>query len=253
MYYYIFDIKKCKKRSFIEAIKSTLSELGISGEYNYILPSQSAEELAETGLRRGYSTIIAVGSDDLINSVANCMIGKKEAMGVIPLDISNSMANLLGTNGWREACESLRFRRIKEMFTGRAANGEHFLAEIYLNLPHSTEITVEFKNYVIQVLTKNFMISNFHPGIKKISGDYLDVIIESEPKASQGLVNQIKSLFVQKITVDSQRMSIIHAKSMRIFAKKPIALLAGGKVIGKTPQLVESTESMLRLIVSRKH
>jgi diacylglycerol kinase family enzyme len=253
MYYYIFDIKKCKKRAFIEAIKSTLSELGISGEYNYILPSQSAEELASVGLKRGYSTIIAVGGDDLINSVANCMIGKKEAMGVIPLDISNSMASLLGVSGWREACESLRFRRIKEMFTGRAANGEHFLTEAYIDLSHPTEITVEFKNYIIQVQAKNFMISNFHPGIKKIGNDYLDVIIESEPKVSHSLVNQIKSLFAQKVIVDSRRMSIIHARSMRIFTKKPITLLAGGKVIGKTPQLVESTESMLRLIVSRKH
>lgn len=253
MYYYIFDIKKCKKRAFIEAIKSTLSELGISGEYNYILPSQSAEELASVGLRRGYSTIIAVGGDDLINSISNCMIGKKEAMGVIPLDISNSMANLLGVSGWREACESLRFRRIKELFIGEAANGEHFLTEIYLNLPHPTEVTVEFKNYIIQVFAKNFMVSNFHPGVKKKGNDYLDVIIESEPKASHALIDQIKSLFIQKVTVDNRRMSIIHARSMRIFTKKPTALLAGGKIIGKTPQLVESTELMLRLIVSRKH
>ena len=252
MYYYIFDIKKCKKRTFIEAIKNTLSELGISGEYNYILPSQSAEELVEVGLKRGYSTIIAVGSDDLINSVANRMIGRKEAMGAIPLEVSSSMELLLGVSNWKDACESLRFRRIREMFAGRTAVGEHFLTELYLDLPRPTELTVEFKNFIIQVLVKNFMISNFHTGVKKIGNDYLDVIFESEPRENRSLVEQVKSLFAAKTAPDEKMMSLIHARSMRIFSKKPVALVSGGKVIGKTPQLVESSEAMLRLIVSRK-
>lgn len=252
MYYYIFDIKRCKKRAFIESIKSTILELGISGEYNYISPAQSAEELVEIGLRRGYSTIVAVGSDDLVNSVANRMVGRKEVLGVIPLEISPALGLLLGVDNWREGCESLRFRRIKEMFIGRMANGAHFLTSARLDAPHPVELTIEFKNYIVQVLAKNFMVANLYPGIKKIGADYLDVVIESEPEISHTLLDRIKSVFAAKTFSDSRAMSLIHARSMRLFTKRPIAIIAGDKTIARTPQLIESSDGQIRLIVSRK-
>lgn len=253
MYYYIFDIKRCKKRATIEAIKSALLELGISGEYNYISNASPAEQLVELGLNRGYSTIVGVGSDDLINSVANRMMGRKEAMGVIPLDISKSMSALLGLDSWKEACEALRFRRIKEMYTGRTANGEHFLTDVHIDTAKGVELTIEFKNYIVQVLAKNFMVSNYYPGIKKFGPDYLDVVIESQPPATGTLVDQFKSIFGTKPASEAKAMSLIHARSMRIFTKKPVPIIAGDKMIAKTPQLIESSDEMLRLIVSRKH
>lgn len=253
MYYYIFDIKRCKKRATIEAIKSALLELGISGEYNYISNAQPAEKLTELGLNRGYSTIVGVGSDDLINSVANRMVGRKEAMGVIPLEISNPMSTLLGSDSWKEACEALRFRRIKEMYVGRTANGEHFLTEAHIDTSRPVNLTIEFKNYIIQVLAKKFLVSNYYPGIKKVGQDFLDVVIESEPPASSSLIDQFKSMFGTKVTSEAKAMSMIHARSMRIFTKRPVPIIAGNKMIAKTPQLIESSDEMLRLIVSRKH
>lgn len=253
MYYYIFDIKKCKKRATIEAIKNALLELGISGEYNYVSGAQPAEQLTELGLNRGYSTIVCVGSDDLINSVANRMIGRKEAMGVIPLEISKPMSVLLGLESWKEACEALRFRRIKEMYVGRTANKEHFLTEARIDTVRPVSLTIEFKNYIVQVLAKNFMVSNYYPGIKKVGQDYLDVIIESQPLAPSSFMNRLKLIFSAKITSETAAVSVIHARSMRIFTKKPMPIIAGDKIIAKTPQLIESSDEMLRLIVSRKH
>jgi len=253
MYYYIFDIKRCKKRATIEAIKSALLELGISGEYNYISNAQSAEKLAELGLSRGYSTIVGVGSDDLINSVANRMVGRKEAMGVIPLEISKPMSFLLGLDSWREACEALRYRRIKEMYVGRTANGEHFLTEAHIDTGRPVNLTIEFKNYIIQVLAKNFMVSNYYPGVKKVGQDYLDVVIESQPPAPSSLIDQFKSIFGTKEVSEAKAQSLIRARSMRVFSKKPVSIIAGDKMIAKTPQLIESSDEMLRIIVSRKH
>jgi len=253
MYYYIFDIKRCKKRATIETIKSALLELGISGEYSYISNAQSAEKLAELGLSRGYSTIVGVGGDDLINSVANMMVGRKEAMGVIPLEISKPMSVLLGLDSWKEACEALRYRRIKEMYVGKTANGEHFLTEAHIDIGKPVNLTIEFKNYIVQVLAKNFMVSNYYPGVKKIGQDYLDVVIESQPPASSSLLDQFKSMFGGKVVSESKAISLIRARSMRIFSKRPVPIISGDKVIAKTPQLIESSDEMIRLIVSRKH
>ena len=253
MYYYIFDVKRCKKRATIETIKSALLELGISGEYNYISNAQTAEQLVDLGLARGYSTIVGIGGDDLINSIANRMVGRKEAMGAIPMDISSSMQSLLGLDSWREACEALRFRRIKEMYVGRTANGEHFLTEAYIDTTKPVNLTIEFKDYIIQVLAKNFMVSNYHPGIKKFGPDYLDIVIESQPPDKSSIVDKFKSIFGTKTITEAKALSTMHARSMRIFTKRPVPILAGDKMIAKTPQLIESSDEMLRLIVSRKH
>jgi diacylglycerol kinase family enzyme len=251
MYYYIFDIKKCKKRSQVEAIKSQLIELGISGEYTYISSAQSAEELALLGLRRGYSTIIVAGSDDSINAVANVMVGQREAMGVIPLQASKAICHLIGTSSPAEAIESLRFRRINEMTTGKTATGKHFLTYLEMDLGSPMDFTVEFKNFIVQASVKNMIISNYHPEIKKNASDHLDTVIESQSPNHSGLLHQIKNLFGQSKEGDDKHLSIFRSRSLRLFTKKPISIKSGDAVIAKTPQLIETSEQTLRIIVTK--
>lgn len=251
MYYYIFDIKKCKKKSQVEAIKDYLVGLGISGEFTFISAVQNAEELTELGLKRGYSTIVAVGADDLINSVANKMIGRPEAMGVIPLQASNPMLSLLGSTDWKEAAETLRFRRIREMNIGKTASGEHFLTHLKLGLKNPMEITLEFKDFIVQAWVKNLIIANHHPEIEKLGPEFLDVVIESTKKDEGSIFKLLKSIVSPKIRTNGKNMSLIRARSLRLFSKKPIPLMAENKIIAKTPQLVETSDEILRIIVSK--
>jgi diacylglycerol kinase family enzyme len=251
MYYYIFDIKKCKKRSQVEAIKNQLIELGISGEYTYISSAQNAEELALLGLKRGYSTIIVAGADDSINAVANVLVGQSQAMGIIPLQASKALCHLIGTSSVTEAVESLRFRRINEIITGRTAGGQHFLTYLEMDLSSPMEFTVEFKNYIVQAHVKNMIISNYHPEIRKMSDDYLDTVIESSAPNHKGLIGTIKNLFGGKADSDDKHLSIFRSRSLRIFTKKPISIQSGDAVIAKTPQLIETSEQTLRIIVTK--
>ena len=251
MYYYIFDIKKCKKKSQVEAIKDYLVGLGISGEFTFISSAQNAEELTELGLKRGYSTIVAVGADDLINSVANKMIGRAEAMGIIPLQASNSMLTLLGSSDWKEAAETLRFRRIREMNIGKTGSGEHFLTSLNLGIKSPMEITLEFKDFIAQAWVKDLIISNYHPEIEKLSPEFLDVVVESTKKEDSSIFKVFKSFFGPEIKTNENNMSLIRARSFRIFSKKPIPLMSENKIIAKTPQLVETSDEILRLIVSK--
>lgn len=249
MYYYIFDIKRCRKKTQVDAIKSYLTNLGISGEYAYITPNQTAEALAESGLDKGYNTIVAVGSDDLVNSVTNVLIGRKEVLGILPLSASDELKSLIGSDDWQNAAEALRFRKIKEMYTGKIANGRHFLTSIYLDVVNPLEVTVEFKDFLLQVDTKNVLISNFHPDIKKKSDDHLDVIIESESIKQGGFLARLG--FSQPKSENSNNISFIRARSLRIFTKKPTPLVSGDKIIAKTPQYIESTDEKVRIIVAK--
>lgn len=250
MYYYIFDPKKCRKKSQVEAIKDQLAKIGISGEFSVVSSIQSAANLAEAGLRKQYSTIVAVGGDDIINQIADKLVGKTEAMGIIPLETSGEIENLIGTKNWKDAIDILRFRKIKEIHLGMTGNGRHFLTTAELDLKKPTNVTIEFKGYIVQAKVKNLTISNVSSHIKKINPEYLDVVIQSELEKDSGLLKSLTRLFRPDETAE-KNLTVIRARSMRIFSNKSIIIKSGGSVISKTPQYVESTDEILRLIVGK--
>lgn len=253
MYYYIFDTKKFKKKTNVDQIISYLGGLGIAGEYSYISSAYTAEELVELGFQKQYTTIVAVGSDNLINAVADKMIGREEAMGVIPLETSSSINSLLGVNSWKEGADSLRFRRIKEFYLGRTGSGKHFLTYITLDIRQPIEVTMEFKDYIIQSFMKEAIISNYHPNIEKKDPEFLDIFVQSCDPTKNSIATRIKSLFSNvSQTRDEKETTKIRARSLRIFSKKPLSLLLDGKIVSKTPQLIETSDNTLRLIVAKK-
>lgn len=251
MYYYIFDVKRCRKKSQIDLIKNQLTSLGISGEYTFITPNQSPELLAENAINKGYNTIVAVGSDDLVNAVANMLIGRKEVLGVLPLSASDELTTLIGCREWQEAIEVLRFRRIRDINTGKIANGKHFLTNIFLNISSPLEVTIEFKNFIMQSTVKNLMISNYHPDIEKKFHDHLDIVVESVKTRPNSFLNKLSSIINPTKEVVNDNISFIRAKSLRIFTKTPTPLINGDKIIAKTPQLIEATDEKIRLIVAK--
>lgn len=253
MYYYIFDIKKCKKRSQIEDIKSYLNVLGISGEFTYPTGAQSVSELVDLGLSKQYSTIVGIGGDDIANTIASKLVGKKEAMGFIPLEISPELAALIGVSNWREACDVLRYRKIIEIRLGKTAAGNHFLTCASLDINNPVEVTIELKDCIIQAKVKKITIANFHPTIQKIGPDFLDIIMSSvDPRESVVLSKFASILGLSKPNVTDLSLSLFRARSMRIFTKMQIPIIAGNQIIAKTPQFIESTDESLRLITSKK-
>ncbi|MEK9156387.1 MAG: diacylglycerol kinase family protein [Patescibacteria group bacterium] len=252
MYYYIFDIKKCRKRSQVEDIKSYLGGLGISGEFTYPTAAQSPEELVDLGLSKKYTTIVAIGGDEIVNAAAAKLVGRKEALGVIPLETSSELSYLIGSQSWREAADALRYRKISEFRLGQTASGQAFLTHISLDVFAPMDITIEFRDFLIQTKAKSLVIANFYPDLHKIGDDFLDIMIESAAPEGGNLIKKISRLFGAKNELEEKSFSLIRARSLRIFTKTPIALLADGKKIAKTPQLIESTDEKIRLITAKK-
>ncbi len=250
MYYYIFDLKKCKKRSLAADIKSYLSFLGISGEFTYPSAAYSTKELVELGLSKKYNTIVGIGGDEVANDIAGALCGISEAMGVIPLEASDDLTLLLGTRNWKEACDNLRFRRIAEMRIGRTANGGAFMTTLNLDLKLPTAITIEFKDYIVQAKTKELIISNFHANQSKIAPDYLDVSLQSI-SSSESTMSKISSLFGIN-SAKEKDSSLFRARSLRLFTSSQIPLLSNDHQVAKTPQLIESSDDNLRLIVGKR-
>jgi|GEM_PF-625262 len=251
MYFYIFDIKKCRKKSQVEDIKNYLSMLGISGEFTYPTAALTCEELVDLGLNKKYSTIIAIGGDEIANQIAGKLCGRPEVMGVVPLEATEHLTNLIGTNDWREACDNLRFRKISEIHIGKTGNGKTFLTNAILDLSNPMELTIEFKDFIISGLFKNLIISNFHNQINKRAPNYLDIVAESEEIEHNGFLSMFSGLFKTKSS-SQKSLSLFHARSLRIFAKKSITIKAGEESITKTPEYIESTDQKVRIITAKK-
>lgn len=250
MYYYIFDIKRFKKNSAIQEIRNYLSVLGISGEFTYPSAAYTTEELVQLGLSKKYNTIVVIGGDEIANKVSGILCGSDAAMGVIPLESSEDLKALVGAKTWKEACDNLRFRKISEIKIGKTANGAGFLTTLLLALKHPTEITVEFKDYMAQAKVKNFLISNFSTKITKLGPDFLDIVFQSIGKTESTLSRLSEILGILKETDKSY--SMLRARSMRLFTNSQIPLVSGKDIIAKTPQLIESSDENLRLIVGKK-
>ncbi|MEI6498984.1 MAG: diacylglycerol kinase family protein [bacterium] len=246
MYYYIFDIKKCKKKSQVEDIKSYIATLGISGEFTYPSAAQTAEELVDLGLSKKYNTIVAIGGDELVNTIAGKLCGRPEALGVIPLDVSDDLATIIGASNWKDGCENLRFRKINEMKIGKTATNNHFITSLELDIKQPTEVTIEFRDYIVQSIVNKLTISNFSPHIHKIDPDFLDIELFST-KSEKSF--SLSSLFGRKKIPDGY--SIFRARSLRVFTKSQIPLVTDDYALAKTPQLVEITDELLRIITQK--
>lgn len=250
MYYYIFDIKKCKKRSVVTDIKNYLSSLGISGEFTYPSAAYSTEELVDLGISKKYNTIVGIGDDEIASKIAGRLCGRSEAMGLIPLEASSDLSALIRAKNWRDAADNLRYRRIEEIKIGRTANGGAFLTTLELDLKNPTEVTIEFKDFLAQGIFKNLLISNFSQAVEKLSPDHLDIVVQSVEK-SHGLFSKFSSLFSHS-KANENDISIFHARSLRVFTSAQVQLVAPGGPVAKTPQLLESSDENLRLIVGKK-
>lgn len=250
MYYYIFDLKKCRKHSQVTDIKNHLAALGISGEFTYPSAAATVEELVDLGLSKKYNTIVGIGGDEIANRIATKMVGQSEAMGLIPLETSTDLSYLIGTSNWKEAAENLRYRKLLEMRIGLTANGSGFLTNINLDLKAPTEVTLEFRDYLVQARATSVLVSNFSKEIKKISPDHLDVVMKNAGPKQAGIL----AIFSGFFGGNNEKLghSLFRARSLRLFTSSQIALITDNYLVAKTPQLIESSDEDLRLITSKK-
>jgi YegS/Rv2252/BmrU family lipid kinase len=121
MYYYI--INPAAGGGKIHKIESKLKELiktlGIDGEFVKTTGRGDVSKLAEMALDKSKNTIIAVGGDSTVNELANSLVGRKAALGIIPIGSTNSLSRTLGINSWEDACQILAARKLESIDLGK--------------------------------------------------------------------------------------------------------------------------------------
>ncbi len=112
MYYYVLESPSSRGvRQNYQRLRDILTQLGIVGEIVTSSPARSPAEQAFIGTTKGYSTIVAVGGDAHVNEVAMAIIGRA-VLGVIPIEATRQVTDLIGATDIRAAAEVLKQRRI---------------------------------------------------------------------------------------------------------------------------------------------
>lgn len=266
MYYYIFEPAKNPKEQHVQdEIKLKLQTLGIVGECVTLSLAEEPRDLARVGLRKNYSTIVACGTDRLINEVGSGLIESGAVLGVLPLEEHSSFHTILGTKNYLEACDILPQRKVLTVDCGLINSSKIFITEIIvkpkreLSLSESGLIIVNFDgDFQAETKLCEICVSNVGAGEKDtekirklLADDHLDVFIPDQLKESGGFFSRIFGR-KQETGEKNGEGSIFHPKRISIESRKKLVAQLSDKIIERGNMVIESYPASLKIIIKRE-
>jgi len=256
MYYYIYDsfLKDKKYITELHRIEARLMDLGINGRIEKLTLLKSLREIVEEAVKKGATTIVAVGNDETVSKIISFLPNLSLTLGIIPLGENNSIANILGLPQGVAACDTLSARITEKIDLGKA-NNSYFIAS--LKIPAQKEIVIDCGNYFISPLSDNGFINicnidnlvkNQQDGAQHRRSNPKDGVLEAvikETPPGHGLM----SLFKKR---DFTKDSVFPFKKIKIkCSKESLAVIADGQTTIKTPVTVEVAPKKLKVIVGK--
>jgi diacylglycerol kinase family enzyme len=257
MYYYIFQPAKNKQEiSKQEDVKAILQKHQVAGEFVTLSLAEKPQDLVKIGLRRGYSTIVAVGDDSLINQVGSGLIGSDYALGAIPMDPNSLFLKITNSKNYEDACLALPQRRIARIDTIQI-NGKRQIitqAKVQLKSKEAELILVNFDNHyrtevrITELIVSNIGIELKPPTIKRALLDGLvDIYIPARSEVRGG----IWSVFSRLKQEQDKGGSIFHPRQATIQSRKPLKMTLGDETISSPPFEIKAVSQSLNIIVER--
>lgn len=243
MYCYIYDefIQDKRYERELVRIENRLTDLDISGKVLRLALFRNAEEMIRDEVRRGVSTVIAVGNDKTVRKVLDAVADSGVTFGMIPLGPDNSLARILGVPNGVAACDVLSARIIESIDIG-TVNGRRFISGVSCK-NFKAEITCEGKFRIAPKQTGELEIINLcaKEGDKSLSDPcdgYLEVILK---------VAYPRGLFRRRRI----GKSVLPAQNFSIRSEKSMALFADGEEITGTRFDIGVEPNLLRVITGK--
>lgn len=245
MYYYIME-PATGKSSWQEKVKDMLGDLGIAGETVTPSAARTIEELASLGVIKGYSTIVAVGSEKIANKVASALINQKSnkdtVLGIIPDDYTSRLAKRIGVTDFKDACQALKFRKLETVDACFVEPNKYFMTEATIENSHNSEA------YLVMDMIQAGM-----PFDRIIIKPGLEITVEDSRYANiKSFANFFSRLFGKYEEVEDIFTSFFHTQEIKIDVPgNPLGLKVDGEIIAKTPIYCTQVPQALKIIVKR--
>jgi len=237
MYYYILEPPANRGvRQSYQRLRDILINLGIAGEMVGASPARGADELALMGLEKGYSTIVAVGQDAFINQVAGAVIGRA-VLGIVPINASRNVTDLVGVNSLRSAAEALKHRRLSETNTVVIEPDTLVFLDAQIKPPKLAKINLVIDNKVRAYAYFNYLSFNRD----------LRLSIESVHLIEQKKILGLFNIGGQPL----KSSSIFHGRSVRITTDPELPITVAGVPIARTPSQLKLVPNSLKIITKR--
>lgn len=245
MYYYVFEQPSSNnERKLHDKVRQYLEDFNVLGEITVASPARSAEELTDMGMRKGTSTIIAVGSDAHINRVVSMIktlergLRRNIVFGVIPLDQESSLKERLRLSSIQDACSALRFRRYATVDMGYIEGIRYFLTSAELHSASPIEIKLkadrwEANHKVTDLIIFSDLTFSFYNTLESKKG-----------------VRKFVSWLIGS-NAESSEVSIFRARTLQVTSNITLPIYIEGEMVAKTPVVVYKMPRALKIIIKR--
>jgi diacylglycerol kinase family enzyme len=281
MYYYIVDPQKISQKEFERVqnvLYSSLSEYRISGEVVRVTGLRTVQQLVENALAHEAKTIVAVGSDETLNTVINAVNKREVVIGFIPI-VESEIGNILGMKDITQAVKTIASRRIQDLDLG-VINGNYFLSKIsfgqtnqngwgnLFNLPtFEIKFSVNEEYHASQKVVGGIIINSRHNRgeLKNIglpatasralqagnpTDSLLDVLLLAE--LSKWHAIRFRSRILAGFYENIPQASLVHVKKIEILQPAGLPLKIGEVTIAKTPAIITIAPAAVRMIVAKE-
>ncbi len=237
MYYYVLESPSSRAiRQTYQKLRDILTNLGIAGEMVTASPARTPTELTQMGVSKGYSTIVAVGGDDHIDEVAIASLGQA-VLGVIPINATDLVTDIVGVRDLRDAAESLKRRRLTTHSVVFVEPDNAFFLDATVTAPKLAKVSLVLDNKVRVHSYFNTLTINRSLQLR-LASEHV-----TEPKKILGLF----SSGGKKVTSESH----FHARQVRIVTEPPLPLMVGGTKVAQTPTELRLVPESLKVITKR--
>lgn len=118
-----------KYRNELADIERRLTDLGISGKIVRLALFRDPAEMIRDEVRRGLTTVVAVGNDETAKKVLDAVADCGVVFGMIPVGSGQGLSRILGIPAGVEACDTLSARVVETIDSG-LVNGRRFIAGV---------------------------------------------------------------------------------------------------------------------------
>ncbi len=244
MYYYIVEpVTTASEQKRIEQIKLILSKLGIAGEFVIASPTKSVEERLRLALRRGFTTIVAIGSDILANEVASSLLtysDERASLGVIPSDPHQTLWQMVGAQSLNQITDLLRERSTTSIDAISLTNHRAFITEATISLNQPVHFQIAYERVFIEGLLNRLTVQP----------DNL-VTLANEANVNPKSTPFLNRLFGKVESPGQAMITRFQTPLWQLTTEQPCSLLIAGQPWAETPLAFAHRPKALKLIVDR--
>ena len=262
MYFYLLDtfLQNKKYEKEIARIETRITDLGIGGQVARLNILKDINELVHDAVKRGITTVVAIGDDYTIGKVVDVVARYDVVLGIIPLGEQLAIAKILGIPQGEAACEGLS-RRVIEYLDLGIANGFFFIGgietshtDVVLESPDGYRV-VPLPNarrvIVANIISSQDMLQQPHcshpqDGVVELT------VLGKRKKQSFSMKKQKNTMIIDPQEYDDTSIIPLSRMTLEAAPGASVTVLVDGKRVIKPPVEISVAPEKLKVIVGKE-